>query len=404
MPDLIPLNLLLCLRPDTDANVLAQLSREDWTTLLQQAKRFRVTPMLFRRILRQKPDIPIPPDVRHEISKAYYYNVRRNIVIYVTIAEALVALQDDGIPRILLKGVYLAEQIYFDIGLRPMADLDLMVPRPFVVQAIDSLKRAGFKSQGDYVEEVQDALQHRAPLMTKNGLILELHWSLISPGGPLNQDITGLWQRAVAVPLKKGSAQGLAPSDLLLHLCVHAAYSHGFNNRLYSLCDIAEVLTVKGSTLDWQAFNIATELWKAQKGVYLTLRLAVELVGAKVPPSALALLEPPDFNQQTLDWAKVQLFRTTPALSNNFNRLMRKGRIGERLRVLWKAALFPSPTVIALKYNVSPHSWRLMWLYPFNTATLITLYWRHAIKLLKKDPLRDMETNSNLNLCDWLDI
>lgn len=403
IPEMIPSNLLLCLRPDADLKLLSLFNEETWSTVLQQARLHDIVPLLYQRLIREKPGLVLPPNIYDGIRTAYYCTLAENSLRYATLAQALAALQGAGIPVLLLKGAHLAELVYHDIGLRPMADFDLLVPRPGLMKALDILRLAGFESEREYFEEVDGNLSHHAPAIIKNGTMLELHWDLVNPGSLLQPDLPGLWRRAILVQLQDGRAQALAPLDLLLYLCVHTAYSHAFHNQFYALCDIREVMAVQGSQIDWQAFPAAVDSWNARKGVYLALRLASELLGANVPPEIVATLEPPDFYPRALEWAQVELFRQTRTLSTNFSRLMRKGTPVERLRALW-TALFPSPAVMSMVYGVSPRSWRLVGLYPYNAITRLTSYWRHALDLLKHDPQRIQEADSSLNLLDWLGI
>ncbi len=401
--NLLPSNLLLCLRPDTDQFLLSQLNAETWEQILKQAKQYYVVELLYQRLIREKPALTLPTGSYSEIRTAYYRTLADNSRHYAVLEPALAKLQEEGISVLLLKGAYLAEQVYGDIGLRPMSDFDLLVPHPDLLHTLSELRQAGFESQRDYFEETDRNLQHHAPALYKDDTTLEIHWSLVNPDVPLQIDYPGLWQRAVPVELQIGQARALAPLDLLVYLCIHSSYSHAFHNQLYSLCDICEVLIVQGDKLDWKAFIREVVEWNALKGVYLTLRLSSELLGAKVPGEVLAELEPPDFDPQAINWAEMQLFRSTPTLSANFSRVMRKNTPLERLRAL-QTALIPSRLIMSNIYSVSPQSWRLVWLYPYNVVTRLTSYWRHTLDIVKQDPQRIQEADSNLNLLDWLGI
>ena len=402
--EVIPSNFLLCLRSDTDQNLLSLFNDDTWLQVLQLARRYGIFPLLYQRLIRERATLLLPTFIYQPIRAAYFQTLAENSRRYATLAQVLAALRSSDIPVILLKGAYLAEHIYQDIGLRPMADFDLLVPRLDLLQTLEILRGAGFEPYHEYIEEVDNALSHHAPAIIKNGLVLEMHWDLVDPDSPLQTDLPGLWQRAMPVQLQDGSqALALAPLDLLLYLCVHTSYGHIFHSQIYSLCDIREVLAVLGGQIDWQAFIVAVDSWNARKGVYLALSLASELLGADVPPEVLTALEHLSFSPMALKWAHVQLFRQTPSLSSNFNRLMRKGTFFERLISFW-TAMFPAPRVMASVYRVSPHSWRLVGLYPYNAVTRLTSYWRYALDLLKRDPQRIQEADSSLNLLDWLGI
>ena len=395
-------NFLLCLRPETEQAVLNQWSLESWHAILEQAARFQLVPLLFQRLVRERPGAWLPPQVEHELRNGYYRTLALNAQNYATIAPALTALHQEQIGVLLLKGVYLAEFVYQDIGLRPMGDLDLLVPRADLQRALTILGQAGFESEREYLEQADGQLHFHAPALEKNGTMVEIHWDLASPNSPIRPDIPALWQRSGPLKINNSSAFALDPGDQLLYLCVHASYTHIFYHQLRSLCDVREVLAVQGEQIDWGAFVLSTERWNARKGVYLALQLTRELLGAIIPDAVLEALKPDENDPQTLTWAHVQLFRTTPTLSVNFNRLMRKGTPGERLTALW-TALFPSPEVMSRIFGIDPNSSRLPWLYFINAVTRFTSYWRHALALLVHNDQRTQEADSSLNLQDWLE-
>ena len=62
------------------------------------------------------------------MDNACYYNTLANNIYQLKEAgEVIKALQDSGIPVIVLKGAALLETVYPDPGTRPMADIDLLV-------------------------------------------------------------------------------------------------------------------------------------------------------------------------------------------------------------------------------------------------------------------------------------
>ena len=78
-----------------------------------------------------------------------------------------------------MKGAALAGEIYEDIGLRPMGDLDLLVHRKDVSEAYILLERLGFqKSTVELWSGTDQDFWHEALLTNDEGRVVEVHWNL----------------------------------------------------------------------------------------------------------------------------------------------------------------------------------------------------------------------------------
>lgn len=64
----------------------------------------------------------------------------------------------------------------------------------------------------------------------------------------------------------------LSPTDTLLHLIVHAAYDHQFNNGPLTLNDVA--LMIQSARIDWKRFWLMAKAGGWERGCLLILELA----------------------------------------------------------------------------------------------------------------------------------
>ena len=81
---------------------------------------------------------------------AYYLTVRFNLKLIHDLKEVLQQLNQKNIKVVLLQGIHLLQQIYTDIGLRPLTDIDLWV-LPEAREAVDEvLTGLGFKKDRLY--------------------------------------------------------------------------------------------------------------------------------------------------------------------------------------------------------------------------------------------------------------
>ncbi len=401
----IPDLLLLCLQRGLDLDFLKEFQPEDWQALLKQAGRYSLGPLLYQRLVRERQgQILVPVNVEEMLCQNYFHTLKQNILAYHLLGQVLERLEQARVRVLLLKGAYLAEQVYGDIGLRPMGDLDLLLPGEELQHSLSFLKEMGFTTERDYSDEADGDLHFHAPALTKDDVVIELHWDLVVPSSPVQIDIQGLWQQARPITLENGQAWTLGVEDLLLYLCVHAAYGHEFSNQLRSLVDIAEVLHHFAQELNWNLVKDLSERWGANRGVYLTLDLAQELLGAEVPMEKLESLKPVDWTPQVLRWGKQRLFREEQNMSVSYLRLM-DGDLpfGERLKSLFYG-LFPPRAVMTRLFGYPPGSWQITVRYLPYAASRIEKYWGHFLRWLQGDARQKGEGKSTLALKEWLRI
>jgi hypothetical protein len=264
----------------------------DWTIVLQLATWNRLAGML-RHGLREAGVLDqVPEPARAQLTDSYHLNgateaARRNHLVRV-----LGRLQDERIPAMLLKGAALAETAY-PPGLRPMSDIDVLIPDTDVERAHDALQHMGYvPSPAPYPG---DKHHHLIGLTSPDGLVtFELLRALMSPRSPLQLDVDRFWSHArpAAGP---GPAHVLpSPEDLLLHVCVHFARDRlrGSVGALGQICDITAL--VRNGDLDWERLCLEPVAPGARAAVFLALASAVRLLRAPVPPQVLTELAPGD--------------------------------------------------------------------------------------------------------------
>jgi hypothetical protein len=334
-----------------------------WRELLQLARRQQMRSLLHYR-LQQLGLLQIaPPDVRVELRDAYLAATAANLGLYHDVKLITRLLTAHGIPALVLKGAYLARTVYPAIGLREMGDLDLLVPRPQLLDAYDAVSALGYYPNPQDNKGAQERLRshhHLIGLRKGPHHMVELHWHLEVP---VRWPIEEFWQRAVPFEVDGETALALCPEDLLLHLCHHLSYQHRFTFGLRPLLDVVLAVERFGGELDWLAVVERARRLGWYRGVQLTLRLARSLLAAEIPeqvvpedasPScqvqeeaAIALLLSPG------DWCQVppglaQLWQQ-PVLAGKFSILLRR--------------IFLSREQLNELYSLDGNSLKLYWYY-----------------------------------------
>lgn len=206
-----------------------------------------------------------------------------NMFLYGDLIRALIALNEAGVPVIVLKGAALADTIYPSLADRPMSDADILVQPGQRDRARAALERAGYRFLpepphrfGPFDTEFTGEMQFRR---TEHNVI-ELHWE-ITPSEWLRRlmalDAAELWRDAQPFVIGAASARQLSPCDTLLHLCLHLsahAYVHPNGWR-----DIPHLLA-HAHPFRWDDFVARARQFRLTAACYFVL----EAVASAPPP------------------------------------------------------------------------------------------------------------------------
>ena len=99
---------------------------QEWDALIPLAESHSMSPLLYVHL--QQIDAPLPPDVKLQLQGLFLRHKRANEIRLARLAEILAVLEAENIPMMVLKGGVLVSLIYPAPGLRPMSDLDILVP------------------------------------------------------------------------------------------------------------------------------------------------------------------------------------------------------------------------------------------------------------------------------------
>lgn len=194
---------------------------------------------------------------------------------------AVDALRAVGLDPLLFKGPAVAVR-YPEPGLRPMDDIDLLVPPEEADRAEAALAAAGWKLVTRPGEHYDAAFLHPAV----PHLPIELHRALSSwdeDGTRLS--IQRLWQARRPATVLGVDTLVLPPEEDLIALVAHAAKPFHNFTRLIWAADLA--LLVQGEPdLDWDRLLALAKTVRCRTALGMGLRLATRL-GATVPERAL---------------------------------------------------------------------------------------------------------------------
>lgn len=151
-----------------------------------------------------------------------------------------------------LKGLALAHAYYDSPALRPMSDIDVMVPADRADQVIAALKEDGWQLTEPHLHSMSEFVRRRShalSLRDPKGNEVDLHWrplaELVARGAA-----EAMWLTAVPISLGGSVAQRPDAEQLLLQVCVHGTRP----NLLPPIRWIADAVTIirkTGAALEW---------------------------------------------------------------------------------------------------------------------------------------------------------
>lgn len=273
----------------------------------------------------------------------------RSSLISKTGREVLRGLSEAGIESLLLKGAAFSLLYYESQALRPMADLDILVPIQQSQLALDYLRENEWKvSTKNFVALSEDYLR------THNGITLkqpgkceiDLHWHALHEGLSSGDD-DAFWHTSKSLVAYGEQTKTLSDADHLFHCCVHGL-------RWNSLSPIrwtadAHVIISNAPDLDWRLLIERAE----NKQLVLTLRNALHYLSDTLESPI------PDFVLKGLDAIEVS-----------------RDEVREfQIKTKPRGALGRLPSIVCLfkrqhqkNQNIFVHSWLLI--------NFVKRYWR----------------------------
>jgi hypothetical protein len=343
------------------------LSQKDWEGITRKAISQGLGPFIYKAISSSKGAIQIPESSEKELEEIYLDNKYINARKFLELDRIVAQFDQEAIWVILLKGIYLAQEVYPGPWTRTMGDLDLLVKISDLERADEILSKLGYEKKIQ-IDDPEEKGIHARYSHIKTGLLIELHWHIVPRNSPFFFDIGEFWKKALSFKKGAGAPLRLSTEDLLLHLCWHT-YDHQFQTGLRALVDIGQVIERQRTNLDWRSFAEQAIRLHLTKAVYMGLRLSQNLLNVDIPKDTLSSLRPTGFKEDYLHWAKDQIWKPQVSINPKAAFLLGKSPIA-RKAVFFSKNAFPPRRAIASKFGLPPNSWKV---YPEYVSRIVRL-------------------------------
>jgi hypothetical protein len=336
----------------------------DWTPVISMAQQDLLSPLMYRS-LRVAMDIPL--EIVEIFHTDYLWWAQRNLLFFHELRKLLKVFTDNNVPVVLLKGAALAEELYGNIALRPLRDLDILVrveDRRSLVKLLEPLnyQLKEFEVHDAATFEYENELKFVKPGSPET--YLDLHWSLIDSMYYQHVVETDwFWKTAVPVRVEDTETRVLGHEAQILHLCSHLAIHHA-NKGLLWFHDIALLIQTYEANIDW---NLLIEqavrydlVWPLQKIISRVVNEWQVDISQEVVDRILSL-DISENEQRVLERRRLD---TGPVARRFYTDLSEIPGFLSKIRY-GLLHFFPSSTYMMHRYNI-PHSSLLPLYYPYR--------------------------------------
>jgi hypothetical protein len=200
-----------------------------------------------------RPGRSLPADVATTLRQAHRSNTGRSILLRHQLEEVVHALAQGGVEVLLLKGAaYLAGDVFADVGIREMSDLDLVIKPEDLDAARSAMTAAGYS----FVPH-PFGLEHHDRAFTAPAAValVELHVAIGSPEVDAALPSEEVWRRSRRIEIGTAVARVPSHEDALLHNVLHAQvqdHEHAFLGvPLRQLHTFVLLARAWGTEVDW---------------------------------------------------------------------------------------------------------------------------------------------------------
>ena len=361
----------------------------DWEMLFAQVQTEGLAPLLYWILSKSGKFSSIPETVRQALRASYAGAWMQNQKLLKELETLAHRFYEEDIPLVLLKGACFALTIYPDIGLRPMGDLDILVPAcqlPAAVKIADGL---------GYHEDLPEAspglnnlLSHHACLQKSDSpfISLEIHDSLVAEKSfSYAVPVDWFWEQIEPLQttrpgLKLDGLFILTPAAQVLYASAHAMLQHGGKNApLRWMYDIDRLIRYYEGRLDWDLLLSQARVLEWGSALAAALRKTMVYFKTPVPEYVITSLSASTDRHQNLV-AQKQIRPATHTLEERETLLSLTGYARMRL---FLALLVPSPAYMRWRYKFKT-SWHLPWYYLLRWWGILMDGLRSLVSLIQK--------------------
>ncbi|HIQ46311.1 MAG TPA: hypothetical protein EYH57_01690, partial [Sulfurovum sp.] len=259
--------------------------------------------------------------------KAHYMRIsQRNMLMSAELIRIVKLLKDNGIEALAFKGPTLSQMAYGDITLRQFGDLDILIRERDRFKMMDLLIQSQYTPEIDLKESTKktffDSVNVIGLYQTSIGVLVEIHWELLSKNYAIDWEEQSLWKKQESVAINKKIIPVLPVEQQLLYLCVHGS-KHLFE-RLEWICDIDRSIRTH-TDIDWVYLVNEADKLGIRRMLFFGLSLSQQFFSLPLPKQIeKAIAEDKDIPKLI-----------SKVIEINFSETSKKGKSYSSFGLLW---------------------------------------------------------------------
>lgn len=206
---------------------------------------YRLLPLVYQRLHKQN----YVDELSGRLKGIYKRSWMENQQIFHHASEILKLFSASGIPSIVMKGIPLSFVVYQNVATRPMSDVDILVPHAMAGDAVQILKKEGYRPANETILEHDLEFGRGMGFEDASGRELDLHWRAM-PDSIKNSKESDFWDQAVPIEIKGTSAQRFSFTDELLQTVVHGVRKNP-EPPIRWVADAFMLIKSHGEEIDW---------------------------------------------------------------------------------------------------------------------------------------------------------
>ena len=258
--------------------------------LAQLAVRQGVAPLLYRALDDGDALRALPAAPQRALANAYFQTMAYNHMLLEQARLWARRFAARDIEAIWFKGVPLSLTVYPDPALRPMGDIDVLVPRrqlPSALALVEEITGRRTAHVG-----LETSMHANVLLSVQPKLLMELHWHLLDvPASSLLPDVGWFLEQRSAFTSEGATLFTFRPEAHLLYLCAHAEIAHGeVQFRLLRYLDL-HLLLAATPAFNWELLVEHAVRLRWSFAVERALGWAAALFATPLPPAVVEALQ-----------------------------------------------------------------------------------------------------------------
>ncbi len=226
----------------------------------------------------------IPNNFTEKLEKEYHKTAYKNSLLTQAYNNILKEFNSEKIKTMPLKGITLLSQLYHNIGLRSISDIDILVEKKDLHCAEQILMGMGYAKKKESASKIK---RHFHSIYWKKigpvTIPVELHWDIDFLDSPFSIRIEDFWHRAELLHNNNQTYYKLSLEDCLIFNSFHILRDGLKTLYLKNFCDLSEIIKKSGTEINWGELACRSKEYKVERPVFLVLLLLKKLLQIYIP-------------------------------------------------------------------------------------------------------------------------